>query len=72
MIIKKRVQGHDITLEYVVLKKYPRFTTFNVYRLFKTTKKLLYTTCLTRLQIQDIKRAGYVINDEEVEINVRN
>jgi len=67
MIIKKRVQGEYITLEYKLLKKYPRFTTYNVYKVAKNNKKtLLYTTCLTKLQLEQIRDSGYLICDEEV------
>jgi len=67
MKIKKRVQGHDIILDYRVLKKYPHFTRYKVYKMLSKTKRLfLYTTCLTSLQIKDIKNAGYILTDEEV------
>ena len=69
MIIKKRVQGTDIILEYEEKKTYPHgFTTYDVYKI--TGKKIfLYTTTLTKSQIEKIKTAGYMIN-EEVELDV--
>lgn len=67
MLIKKRVQGHDILLEYKVIEKYPRYTRYGVYKILNKSKKIfLYTTCLTNQQISKIIQAGYMINDEEV------
>ena len=63
MRIKKRVQGHDILLDYKKVKKYPNgYTLYNVYK----DKIFLYRTCLTSLQIKEIKDAGYMVSDEEV------
>lgn len=67
MIIKKRVQGHDILLDYKVIEKYPRYTRYGVYKIVNKSKKIfLYTMCLTNLQISKIVQAGYMISDEEV------
>ena len=63
MKIKKRVQGKDVILDYIRVKKYPNgYTLYNVYK----DKTFKYRTCLTGLQVKEIKDAGYVISEEEV------
>ncbi len=63
MKITKKVQGHNIVLEYKKVKKYPHgYSLYNVYK----DNVFLYRTCLTSLQIKEIKEAGYVTSDEEV------
>lgn len=65
MLIKKRVQGKDIILDYRETKTYPHgYTRYSVYKVL-TKRKFLYNTCLTSLQLDKIKKAGYVIFDEE-------
>ena len=50
-------------LDYIRVKKYPNgYTLYNVYK----DKIFVYRTCLTSLQIREIKDAGYVISEEEV------
>ena len=63
MRIKKRLQGHDIILDYKRVKKYK-----NGYALYDVYKQgvFLYRTCLTKLHIADMERTGYLVNDEEV------
>lgn len=63
MKITKKVQGHNIVLEYKKVKKYLNgYTLYNVYK----DNVFLYRTCLTSLQIKEIKEAGYMLNEEEV------
>lgn len=62
MIITKKVQGHDIKLEYKKVKQYTGYTLYNVYK----NGVFIYQTCLSKLQLKEIKEAGYVTNDEEV------
>ena len=63
MQIKKKVQGHDIVLDYKRVKKYPNgYILYNVYK----QGVFIYRTCLTSLQVKEIKEAGYVLNEEEV------
>ena len=68
MIIKKRVEGQDILLDYKRVKSYQHgFTKYRVYKVLSKSKRIfLYTTCLTRLQVSKIVQAGYMITDEEV------
>lgn len=68
MIIKKRVQGHDIILDYKRVKSYPHgFTTYRVYKMLSKSKRVfLYNTCLTSLQLKELADSDYVITDEEV------
>jgi len=61
MKIIKKVQGHDIELDYRLDKKYPRYNVFNVYK----DNVFLYRTCLTDLQIKDLVLNGYVISEDE-------
>lgn len=62
MKITKKVQGHDIVLEYKKVKKYNGYTLYDVYK----NNVFVYRTCLTSLQIKEIKQAGYMLNEEEV------
>ena len=63
MKIKKRVNGHDIILDYKPVKVYPnKYTIYDVYN----GNKYLYRVCLNDLDIVKIKENGYMINDEEV------
>ncbi|MBP5427015.1 MAG: hypothetical protein J6Y29_03885 [Clostridiales bacterium] len=66
MKIIKRVQGHDIVLDYKRVKSYPHgFIRFRVYKMLGKYKRVfLYNTCLTSLDIKRIKRNGYQINEE--------
>ena len=68
MIIKKRVQGQDIILDYRRIKSYPHgFTTYRVYKMLSKSKRIfLYTTSLNDLQMKNIIEAGYMIYDEGV------
>lgn len=68
MIIKKRVQGHDIILDYKRVKSYPNgFTEYRVYKMLGKSKRVfLYNTCLTSLQLKELADKDYVITDEEV------
>ncbi len=69
MKIKKKVQGHIIILEYKKVKKYKDgYTLYDVYK----QGEFLYRTCLTSVQLREIKEAGYMTSDEEVIINVCN
>lgn len=68
MKIEKKVQGHSIILDYRRVRKYPHgYVLYNVYKMLGKAKRIfLYKTCLTSLQIEEIKDAGYMISDEEV------
>ncbi len=64
MKIIKKVQGHDIELDLIKVKDYPRYTLFNVYK----EDVLLYKTCFTSLQIQELVLKGYILDDEEIPV----
>ena len=60
MKIIKKVQGHEIILEYRKIKEYPHgYTLYDVYNF----DRFLYKTCLTELDIIEIKRNKYTINE---------
>lgn len=66
MKIKKRIEGHDIVLEYEKVKRYPQgFTSFKVYKILNDTKKLfLYIVSLSDLEIKEIEKTGYILKEE--------
>ena len=68
MIIKKRVQGHDIILDYKRVKSYQHgFTKYRVYKMLGKSKRVfLYNTCLTSLQLKELADNDYIVTDEEV------
>ncbi len=65
MKIKKKVQGHYIILDYKKAKKYKNFTMYDVFK----QGVFLYSTSLTKLQLRELKEAGYLTSDEEVIVN---
>lgn len=67
MKIKKRVQGHDIELELVKIKDYPRYSLYQVCKLVNGKRIPLYQECYTQLQIKEIIRRGYWIGEEVFE-----
>lgn len=67
MKIKKRVQGHDIELEVVKIKDYPRYSLYQVYKIVNSKRIPLYKECYTQLQIKEIIRRGYCIDEEVFE-----
>ncbi len=60
MKIIKYIQGHVVELELIKIKEYDRYTLYGVYR----GVKLLYTTCLDRLQMKHLQKTGFIINEE--------
>lgn len=64
MKIKKRVQGHDVDLELVKIKDYPRYTLYQVYKLVNGKRIKLYRECYTKLQIKEIIAKGNWITEE--------
>lgn len=60
MKIIKKVQGHDIELELIKEKEYPRYTLFKVYK----DNVFLYRTCFTSLQIQELVLKGFILDEE--------
>lgn len=65
MIIKKRVRGHIIELDYRPVKTFKNkiYTLYDVY----LKDKFLYRTCLDFVQLRDIRQAGYKIECEEAD-----
>lgn len=62
MIVRKRVQGHIIELEYKYIKNYGRFNLYEVYK----GNELLYKTCLDMIQIKNIICNDYNLNFEVI------
>ena len=65
MKITKKVQGHDIELELIKVKDYPRYTVYNVYK----GDVFLYRTCFTSLQIKELVLKGFVMDEESTPTN---
>lgn len=67
MKIIKKVSGHYIELELEKIKDYPNFTEYQVYK-YKNGKRIpLYKSCYTDLEIKEIRRNGYKIDEEVFE-----
>ena len=68
MIIKKKIQGKIIVLKYNKVKEYPnKYIVYDVYKILNETKSIfLYKTCLTSLQIKELKEQKFIINSEEI------
>lgn len=66
MRIIKKVQGHDIKLEIEKIRDYPRYSLYQVYKIVEGKRIPVYQECYTELQLQEIVKKGYMINDEGV------
>ena len=66
MKIRKTVQGQVVELELVKIKDYPRYGLYQVYKLENGKRIPLYQECYTHLQLKEIAKKGYCIDDEEV------
>lgn len=64
MKITKKIQGQEIILNYIKVKKYPNYTLYDVY----IDNKLLYRTCLTSIQLKRLKKLKYTITECEEEL----
>lgn len=64
MKIIKKVQGKEVIL---ILKKIKDYKHFTLYQIFNTKGVKLYKQCFTKLQLSDIKRRDYRIEEEENE-----
>jgi hypothetical protein len=67
MRIKKKVQGKWIDLELEIIKKYPRYTRYQVYKLVGNERIPAYTECYSNWQLVELAKNGYVISEEPVE-----
>lgn len=67
MRIKKRVQGKWIDLEFEIIKKYPRYTLYQVYKVNGDKRISLYTECFSNWQLVQLAKNRYVISEEPVE-----
>lgn len=67
MRLKKKVQGKWIDLDYIELKRYPRYTRYQVYKLEGNDWIPIYTECLSPYQLAEIVKNRYIIADEPVE-----
>ena len=72
MKILKRVQGHDIILDYRRVKRYShRFTVYNVYKMLGKAKRVfLYRTSLSDFQLKELVKQKYVISEESLEDDI--
>lgn len=65
MIIKKKVQGKIIPLEMETIKKYPRYTRYQIYKRENGKRIPLYTTCYTDLQLVELAKRNFFIDEED-------
>lgn len=65
MLIKKKVDGHIVWLEFEKVKRYSnRFTLYKVYKNIGKSKKIfLYNTTLNDLELKDIIKKGYMMEE---------
>jgi len=66
MRIKKYVQGKWIDLELEKIKKYPRYTRYQVYRLDGDKRTPLYTECYSNWQLVELAKKRYIVSEEPV------
>lgn len=64
MRVKKKVQGVVIDLDIVLVKKYPRFGLYQIYKIDKGKQIPLYKECFTSEQINEIINKKYIITEE--------
>jgi hypothetical protein len=64
MRIKKYVQGKWIDLELVKIKKYPRYTRYQVYKVVDNELIPVYTECYSDYQFRELMRNKYIVNEE--------
>lgn len=65
MRFKKKIRGGDIIdLEIEKIKDHPRAGLYNVYKIKGDKKFYLYREMFTSLQLADIRRRGYIIEEE--------
>lgn len=64
MEVKKRIIGRTITLEFIKIKDYPRYSLYQVYKHKNGSYIPLYQTCLDKIQLREIKRNGKWIVEE--------
>ena len=67
MRIKKYVQGKWIDLEFVKIKKYPRYTLYQVYRVDGDRRTPMYKECYSNWQLVQLAKNRYVVAEEPVE-----
>lgn len=67
MRIKKYVQGKWIDLEFEKIKKYPRYTRYQVYKVLGNERIPVYTECLSNWQIVQLSKNRFIITEEPVE-----
>lgn len=67
MKIKKNIQGEVLELELEKIRDYPRYSLYQVYKLVNGKRIPLYKQCYTQLQLKEIIRKGFCIDDEVFE-----
>jgi hypothetical protein len=67
MRVKKRVQGTWIDLEYEIIKKYPRFTQYQVYKIVGDNRIPLYTECWSKWRLKELAKNRFCIIEEPTE-----
>jgi hypothetical protein len=67
MRVKKRVQGLWIDLDYELIKKYPRYNRYQVYKIAGDNRIPLYTECWSEWRLKELVKKGYIINEEPTE-----
>lgn len=67
MKIRKTVQGQVVELELVKIKDYPRYGLYQVYKLENGKRIPIYQECYTYLQIKEIVKKGFVVDEEVFE-----
>ena len=66
MRIKKYVQGKWIDLEFVKIKKYPRYTLYQVYRVDGDKRTPMYKECHSDYQLVQLAKNRYIVSEEPV------
>lgn len=67
MKIKKKVQGQTVELELIKIKDYSKYSLYQVYKLVNGKHIALYKTCYTKLQLKELAKMNYYINEEVFE-----
>ena len=67
MRIKKYVQGKWIDLELIKIKKYPRYTLYQVYKLVGNERIPVYRECYSNWQLVQLAKNRYIVSEEPVE-----
>lgn len=67
MKIDKKVRGREIKLELELIKHYPTYDLYQIYRIDDNNRTPLYRETFTESQLQDVLNRNSWGNEEELE-----